>query len=533
MLGQEAGLNLQPDLQWLQTLPHAEIQVLKQPSRQLFTEQLWEKPWDIFFFAGHSGCQVPDQVGQIHLNATDSLSFTELSHGIKRAIAQGLTLAILNSCDGLDLAQQLGQLHLPYAVVMREPVPDAIAQHFLRYFLTALTQGQTLHGAMRMAQEKLQGLEDQFPSASWLPVLCQNPAAPNWSWPQHETEAVQAVQSQAVQSQAVQSLHWKPWGMGGLLLGGLVSAIAVFFSLPKSPVSPPPENRWRDLKEIEVPSGIFNYGGSTTWAPIRGIADLEIQKQHPEFRLNYVHPGQIPSTVAGFELLKQRKIAFLQASRLLNADKLRRQGLTVKSIKVAQSFKVVAVHPSLQLPDAELTVSQMKDICSGKIRNWRSLGGPDLPIQLIDRDTRTNTMEAEPSSGDDCNGGNVKIVETPQEALQVLSLSPGGFYINTAALLVPQCSVRVLTVVTLRGDRLSPYQDPVIPPEKCPAQRNRVNLDLFRSGAYPPELMDILYVVVDQDGPPDQRAAGEAYARLLQTREGRALIEKAGFVPTD
>lgn len=65
---------------------------------------------------------------------------------------------------------------------MREPVPDAIAQEFLKHFLTAFASGKSFYLSVREAREKLQSLEQYFPCASWLPVICQNPAEipPTW-----------------------------------------------------------------------------------------------------------------------------------------------------------------------------------------------------------------------------------------------------------------------------------------------------------------------------------------------------------------
>lgn len=44
-------------------------------------------------------------------------------------------IAIFNSCDGLGLAQELADLHIPQMIVIKEPVPDKLAQEFLKYFL--------------------------------------------------------------------------------------------------------------------------------------------------------------------------------------------------------------------------------------------------------------------------------------------------------------------------------------------------------------------------------------------------------------
>ncbi len=172
ILGNCAGINVEADRSRLQQLPNAAVTFLVEPPRQQLNQQLWQQPWDILFFAGHS--QTEGEAGRLYINPQESLTLAELKYALHRAIAQGLQLAIFNSCDGLGLAQELEQLHLPQLIVMREPVPDPVAQEYLQYFLTALVQGEPLHLAARQAREQLQGLEDRFPCASWLPMLFQH-----------------------------------------------------------------------------------------------------------------------------------------------------------------------------------------------------------------------------------------------------------------------------------------------------------------------------------------------------------------------
>ena len=102
---------------------------------------------------------------------------------MKKATSNGLALAIFNSCDGLGLAYELEALHIPQIIVMREPVPDAVAQEFLRHFLvTYALDGLPLYQAVKEARLKLHGLEDIYPCASLLPVICQNGDAAPPSW---------------------------------------------------------------------------------------------------------------------------------------------------------------------------------------------------------------------------------------------------------------------------------------------------------------------------------------------------------------
>jgi len=180
ILGNSNRIDTEEDRKKLEALSDAEVEFLVQPERQKLNDKLWEQPWDILFFAGHSETQ--GETGRIYINQTDSLSLNELKYGLTKAIAQGLQLAIFNSCDGLGLAHELEQLHIPQMIVMREPVPDRVAQEFLHYFLKAFANGDSLYLAQRQAREKLQGLEGKFPCASWLPVICQNPVEvpPDW-----------------------------------------------------------------------------------------------------------------------------------------------------------------------------------------------------------------------------------------------------------------------------------------------------------------------------------------------------------------
>ncbi len=187
ILGDDTAIDLEAERKMLQGLPNAVSKLLRKPSRQDFNEYLFDRHWDILFFAGHSSSESDRQTGRIRINETDSLSPKELKYAFQKAAANGLQLAILNSCDGLGLAQEFADLGIAYVIVMREPVQDRVAQEFLRYFLTDFAKGKSVCLSAQAARKKLQGLENDYPCASWLPVICQNPAAlelkyPQWNW---------------------------------------------------------------------------------------------------------------------------------------------------------------------------------------------------------------------------------------------------------------------------------------------------------------------------------------------------------------
>jgi hypothetical protein len=182
ILGNSQGIDVQKDRAMLEQLPHTETTFLVEPQRHELNNQLWEQQWDILFFAGHSSSQVDGDTGRIYINQTDSLSISELNNALRRAIESGLQLAIFNSCDGLGLARELADLHIPQVIIMKEPVPDLVAQEFLKHFLSSFAAGKSLYLAVREAREKLQVWEKEFPFASWLPVICQNQAAVLLTW---------------------------------------------------------------------------------------------------------------------------------------------------------------------------------------------------------------------------------------------------------------------------------------------------------------------------------------------------------------
>ncbi|AKG20280.1 CHASE2 domain-containing protein [Calothrix sp. 336/3] len=182
IIGNSQGINTQTDQILLKNLPAASVNFLVEPSRQLLNDYLWQENFDIFFFAGHSDSQGTQGKGRIFLNQTDSLSLEELRFALRKAVEKGLQLAIFNSCDGLGLVEQLADLHIPQIIVMREPVPDLVAQEFLKYFLSSFAEGESFYQAVRYGRERLQGLEDRFPCATWLPVIYQNLAESPPTW---------------------------------------------------------------------------------------------------------------------------------------------------------------------------------------------------------------------------------------------------------------------------------------------------------------------------------------------------------------
>ena len=282
----------------------------------------------------------------------------------------------------------------------------------------------------------------------------------------------------------------------------------------------------------DVPSGLFSYGGSTTWAPIRKEVDRGIQTVWPKFVLRYTDPTSgAPGSGAGIKMLLNNQLAFAQSSRSIKDEEYQQaqqRGFTLKEIPVAIDGIAIAVNPNLNIPG--LTIAQLKDIYTGKITNWQEVGGSNLSIKPYSRRIEEGgTIEffAENVLQGQNFGTNVQFIGTTTEALREVATNPGSIYYASAPEVVGQCTVKPLPLGRTPDQLVPPYQEPFVPLEQCPTQRNGLNSSAFQSGKYP--ITRNLFVIVKLNGQADQQA-GEAYANLLLTQQGQQLLEEAGFV---
>lgn len=281
-----------------------------------------------------------------------------------------------------------------------------------------------------------------------------------------------------------------------------------------------------DVKNI--PEGLFSYGGSTTWAPIRGNVDEIIKNKFPSFNLRYTDPNlKEPGSTWGIKMLLKKRLDIAQSSRpvrLQEYEEAMKKGLEIEEIPVALDAIAIAVNPNLEVEG--ISTVQLKDIYTGKITNWNQVGGPNLPIKVYSRPKVGGTVDffIEDILGSQGFGKNVEFVNTTTEALKKVGANLGAIYYASAPEVIPQCTVKGLPIGKSESEFIAPYQEPLIPKDKCnPNNRNKLNIKSFENGSY--RLTRKLFIVTRKG-----EQAGRAYADLLLTDEGQELIEKAGFV---
>lgn len=162
----------------------------------------------------------------------------------------------------------------------------------------------------------------------------------------------------------------------------------------------------------------------------------------------------------------------------------------------------IIVHPSN--PVSNLTIEQIRDIYTGKINNWKDVGGPNRKIIKISRDTNSGTYETfeklvmkKEKIADDAEyvGSNGAVRQRVQSTPAAIGYAGIGFLDDT------------IKAVTVNG---------VMPSAKT-----------VQSGVYP--IARPLFMFTN--GYPKLGTELFKFVTLYLTREGQDLIEEIGFIP--
>jgi phosphate transport system substrate-binding protein len=114
----------------------------------------------------------------------------------------------------------------------------------------------------------------------------------------------------------------------------------------------------------------------------------EYMDLHPEVRISVTGGG----SGTGIAALINGTVDIANASRRMKPEEVEAaeaNGVSPVEFVVARDAIAVVVHPSN--PVDTLTFQQISDIYTGKITNWREVGGDDRPIVLLSRESNSGT----------------------------------------------------------------------------------------------------------------------------------------------
>ena len=130
--------------------------------------------------------------------------------------------------------------------------------------------------------------------------------------------------------------------------------------------------------------------GSTTVLPIAQKAAEVYMKKNPDVAISVAGTG----SGDGIKAIIDGTADIGNASRDMKSKEVKlAESKGVKPVRhtVALDCIVPVVHPANPVKD--LTLAQLKDIYTGKIKNWKEVGGGDKVVVVISRDSSSGTFE--------------------------------------------------------------------------------------------------------------------------------------------
>jgi phosphate transport system substrate-binding protein len=241
--------------------------------------------------------------------------------------------------------------------------------------------------------------------------------------------------------------------------------------------------------------------GSTTVLPVAQQAAEKYMATHAAADIQVTGGG----SSVGVQAAGEKTAEIGMSSRDVKADELKKYPDLIIT-PVGKDGVAIIVNPVNTVP--ALTVEQIKNIYNGNVTNWKQVGGPDMTIVVVGRDSASGTREFFTSSV----MGGTNTVPTMLEknsngaVKQTISQTPGA--VGYVGLGFIDDTVKAVQINTNSG-AIEPTVDNVL------------------QGKYP--LSRSLYLITN--GQPTGLARD--YIAYILSPEGQTLMKEEGFVPLD
>lgn len=234
-------------------------------------------------------------------------------------------------------------------------------------------------------------------------------------------------------------------------------------------------------------------------------AEVYMQK-NPDTKIQVTGGG----SGTGFAALQNQQTDLANASRKIKAKEVeacfKAFGKRPAEYKVALDGLSVYVHESN--PIKQLSIEQIKSIFTGKVRNWKDVGGPDLPITLYSRENSSGTYEffKENVLGGADFAASAQAMPGTAALLQAVARDNKAIGYGGAA--YGQGAKHILVSKETGGEGIEPTEKNIVD-QKYPIWRH-------------------LYIYVN---PALDKGDVKKYLAWIRSDEGQALVKDVGYFP--
>lgn len=227
------------------------------------------------------------------------------------------------------------------------------------------------------------------------------------------------------------------------------------------------------------------------------------------------HPGQKIQVTGGgsgtgFAALQNQTTDLCNASRKIKAKEIEAciKAFSKRPTEYKVALDGLSVYVNAQNPVAPLSIEQLELIFTGKIRNWKEVGGNDLPVTVYSRENSSGTYEFFKENvlkGKDF-AASAQTMPGTAAVLQAVANDPKGIGYGGAAY---GAGAKHLAI---KKDDSSPAIEPT--------EENVVK------GTYP--IWRHLYIYVN---PALDKGDVAAYLNWIRSDDGQKVVKEVGYFP--
>jgi len=247
----------------------------------------------------------------------------------------------------------------------------------------------------------------------------------------------------------------------------------------------------------------------------------EYIKIHPEISLQVTGGG----SGIGITALLNGTADIANMSRdLKNNESERGEVAHIQPVQYKVALDGIAIIVNLKNKIDSLTIEQVKGIYSGKIKNWKELGGEDLEIVKYGRENSSGTYEyfKEKILGKDEYGNRIDFAVSTQVLQGTASLGEAvakdnkGIGYGGVGYFAKR---KDLKIIYLKNDSSSKAVSPIL--------NGEVNYHAIRDGEYP--LSRYLYCYTNHE--PKNSVTG--FINFILSEKGQMIVKEMEYIPLD